>query len=112
MGNYKLSGYYPYNPEVLQYLDIEELGFYDKNNLDKNGEAQINTINISLYASAGISIPIGYFSAINIGPEVVFGISDIVGYKQEYSDIFGRNTGHLDAKIRSFGIKISFTYKL
>ena len=111
-GDYKFSGYYPYNPEVLQYLEIEELGFYNRTDIDIKGEALINTINIALYASAGVNIPLGYYSSFTIGPEIVFGVSDIAGYKDVYSDIFGKTSDHLAAKIKSYGIKISFTYKL
>ncbi|MCD4770643.1 MAG: PorT family protein [Bacteroidales bacterium] len=111
-GDYKLSGYYPNNPEVLQYLDIEELGFYDRQNISQTGNMEISSLNISLYGSAGVSLPFGYYSTITIGPEIIFGISDILSYKQDYTDIFGKTGNRTGTVIRNLGIKISFVYKL
>ena len=62
--------------------------------------------------SIGINIPLGYYSSITVGPEIVFGISDIMGNMDEYIDIFGKSSNRNGTRIRSVGIKVSFAYKL
>jgi hypothetical protein len=111
-GNYKYSGYYPDKPEVLQYIDIPELGFFTKENIDETGIIEMNSFNLSFYASAGINIPLGYFWSVTLGPEVSFGISDIFKDRETYSDIFGKSYDYQPTKINSFGIRISLAYKL
>ena len=68
--------------------------------------------NLSFYGSIGINIPLGYYSSINIGPEVIIGLSDILSDKKEYVDIFGKSYTHQPTKIKNFGIRISLAYKL
>jgi hypothetical protein len=111
-GNYKFSGQYPYNPPVTQFLDLPELGFYNKQNIDETGTVDIKTINIAFYSSLGINIPLGYYSSINIGPEIILGLTDILRDKKTYTDIFGKTYTHQPTKIKNFGIRISIAYKL
>lgn len=117
-GSYKLSGYYPAEVPVLQYKDPEDdpaweaLGFYYDNNIDETGDLEINTFNLSLYGSIGVNIPLGYYSSITVGPEIVYGITDILSNKNEYVDIFGNSLPKSATRIRSIGLKISFAYKL
>jgi hypothetical protein len=68
--------------------------------------------NLAFYGSAGINIPLGYYSSLSIGPEVMIGLSDIFSDKKTYTDIFGRSYTHQPTKIRNFGIRISLSYKL
>lgn len=68
--------------------------------------------NLAFYSSAGINILLGYYSSINIGPEVFIGLSDILSDKKKYVDIFGKSYTHQPTKIKNFGIKICLTYKL
>jgi hypothetical protein len=111
-GTYKYSGYYPSNPSVLQYLDLKELGFYDNENMNKTGKVDISPVCLSFYASAGINIPFGYYSSVSIGPEINLGLTDILSGKKVYYDMFGNSHGHLAAKIKSFGVRVCFAYKL
>ncbi|MCX6335392.1 MAG: outer membrane beta-barrel protein [Bacteroidia bacterium] len=111
-GSYKFYGYYPDNPVVIQYLSFPELGFYAKENIDKAGTAEINGFNLAIYVSAGINIPLGYYSSITFGPEVIIGVSDILSDKTTYTDIFGKSYTHQSTNIKNLGIKISLAYKL
>ncbi len=111
-GYYIYTGYYPDNPAVLQVLDIEELGFYRRENIDITDKVKIKGFNLALYASAGINIPLGYYSSITFGPEAVIGITDIAGENKKYMDIFGVEHEHLATKIKNFGLRISLAYKL
>jgi len=111
-GYYIYTGYYPDNPTVLQVLDIEELGFYRRENIDITDKVKIKGFNLALYASAGINIPLGYYSSITFGPEAVIGITDIAGENKKYMDIFGVEHEHLATKIKNFGLRISLAYKL
>jgi hypothetical protein len=112
-GDYTYTGYYPDNPDVLQVLSIEELGFYDRQDIDKTySDVKIKGFNLALYASAGINIPLGYYSSITLGPEAIIGITDIGSGKGSYKDIFGVEHEHQPTKIKNFGFRISFAYKL
>lgn len=111
-GAYKSSGYYPGNPSVLQYISITELGFNDKQNINETGKIDMKGFNLAFYSSAGINIPLGYYSSINIGPEMIIGLSDILSDKKKYTDIFGKSYTHQPTKIKNFGIRISLAYKL
>lgn len=111
-GNYKYSGYYPSNPPAIQYLEIPELGFYNRDNIDETGDTEISSLNLSLYGSVGISIPFGYYSSIYLGPEIMYCFTDIMGERLGYNDIFGDSTDNQPTKIQKIGLKIGFVYKL
>jgi hypothetical protein len=111
-GSYKFYGYYPSHPVVTQYVSLTELGFYDKQDINGTGKISMKGFNLSSYGSAGINIPLGYYSSINIGPEVIIGLSDILSDKKTYTDIFGKSYTHQPTKITNFGIRISLVYKL
>ena len=111
-GDYQYLGYYPGNPEVIRYLEIEELGFYHREYINEIGQTNATSFNVSLYGSFGISIPFGYYSSLMIGPEVMIGISDIMKERTDYTDIFGNTSESLPTKIQKFGIKIAFVYQL
>lgn len=111
-GYYKYYGYYPNAPSVMKYVDIKELGFYSRDTIDVADQIKMRGFNLSFYASAGISIPLGYYSSITAGPEIIFGISDILRDKDTYTDIFGRSYTHQPTRIRNIGFRISLNYKL
>jgi Outer membrane protein beta-barrel domain len=111
-GYYYYTGYYPDNPTVLKSLDIAELGYYRREDIDIKDEAKIKGFNLALYVSAGINIPLGYYSSITFGPEAILGITDIASGKESYKDIFGVEHEHQPTKIRNFGFRISLAYKL
>jgi len=111
-GNYKSAGYYPDHEPVIRYLDLEELGFINRQNINETGDNGITGMNFSFYGSLGLSIPLGYYSSLTVGPEVMIGLSDILKKEKNYLDIFGKSYDHQPTKINSFGIRISFVYKL
>lgn len=111
-GSYKFYGYYPDHPAVTQIVTIPELGFYDKQDINETGKISMKGFNLALYTSAGINIPLGYYSSVSIGPEVIIGLSDIMSDKKTYTDIFGKSYTHQPTKIKNFGIRISLAYKL
>ena len=111
-GNYKTSGYYPTHPEVIQYLDMEELGFYDRQNINETGKLTYKTLSFAVYGSVGINIPLGYYSSINFGPEIIIGLSDIHKEKREYVDIFGKTYTHQPTKVMNYGLRLGLAYKL
>jgi len=110
-GYYKYYGYYPSNPTVMQIVDYLP-GFYTREDIDDTGDVKIKGFNLAFYSSAGVNIPLGYYSSISIGPEIIIGISDIMGDKKTYTDIFGKSYTHQPTKIRNFGFRISLAYKL
>jgi hypothetical protein len=111
-GYYKTSGYYPSHPVVTQYLDQAELGFSNRTDINSTGKIKMSGFNLAFYSSVGVNIPLGYYSSINIGPEVIIGLSDILSDKKKYVDIFGKSYTHQPTKIQNFGIRISLAYKL
>jgi hypothetical protein len=111
-GYYLYTGYYPDHPSVTKVLDLSELGFYKRENIDITDEIKIKGFNLAFYASAGINIPLGYYSSITFGPEAIIGITDIGSDKGKYLDIFGTEHDRLPTKIKNFGLRISLAYKL
>jgi hypothetical protein len=111
-GSYKFSGFYPSHPVTAQNISLTELGFYDKQDINKTGDINMKGFNVALYGSAGINIPLGYYSSISLGPEIILGLSDILSDKKTYVDIFGKSYTHQPTKIKNFGIRISIAYKL
>jgi hypothetical protein len=111
-GNYKTSGYYPTNPSSIDTLDLPDLGFYNRENISETGKFDMKGLILSFYGSIGVSIPIGYYSSINIGPEMTIGLSDILSNQKKYTDILGKTYVHQPAKTKYFGIRLCFYYKL
>jgi len=109
-GTIQYYGYYPDNPEVIQELYIEELGFFNKTYTESEQTYATTSYNITLTASAGVSIPIGYFSTLRLGPEIIWGLSDISN-KTNYTNLFGEETDNLGTTLRNYGFNISYTYK-
>lgn len=110
-GSYQYYGYYPSNPEVMRFLYLEELGFYNRQNIDEAGDTEVASLNYSFYGSLGINIPFGYYSSLQIGPEVMLGLADVMGDREVYYDIFGNESDNIPAKTTRYGIKIGFVYK-
>jgi len=109
-GSYKFTGYYP--DDIVTYKDWTELGFYDRGEINESGTMKIKGFNLAFYGSAGINIPLGYYSSITFGPEVIIGLSDILSDKKTYIDIFGKEYTHQPTKIKNFGLRVSLAYKL
>lgn len=109
-GNLQYYGEYPDNPDVLKILTIPALGFYDIAGDGSDTEFNSNNYSMSIMASAGISIPIGYFLTINAGPELMWGITDL--YNQDkFTNIFGEETDNLGTTLRNYGFNVSLLYK-
>lgn len=111
-GYYKYFGDYPLEPLGSQYDSIPDKGFYSRRGINQTENVKMKGINLSFYASAGINIPLGYYSSVMIGPEIAFGLTDIMRSSKSYTDIFGKAHDHLPVKINNFGIRLSFAYKL
>ena len=92
-------------------MEIPELGFYNRENIDETGDTEISSLNLSLYGSVGIYIPFGYYSSIYLGPNIIYGFTDIMGGRSEYKNIFGNTTDNQPVKIQKIGLKIGFVYQ-
>lgn len=112
-GNYQFyASPYSFFIEPKDALMAPELGFYSRENIDITGNTKYKGLYLSLYASAGANIPLGYYSNITVGPEISLGISDLLRQEESYKDIFERAYTHQPVKIRYFGLRVSFVYKL
>jgi hypothetical protein len=111
-GDYKAYGYYPSHPTVTKYMYNNELGFFSRESINKKRSRGIEGMNLSFSASAGVTLPLGYYSSVKIGPEVIIGISDPLKAKDVYTDSYGKSYPHQPARIRSLGLRAAFTYKL
>jgi hypothetical protein len=110
---YETMGYYPDLMTADKILTASEIGwFYKKENFDESGDVKLRGVNMSFYGSAGVNIPVGYYSNINIGPEITIGLTDIMRHVNTYHDIFDNSYDHQPTKIKSFGLRISLAYKL
>ena len=104
-GSLDYYGYYPNHPEA-----IKELGFYSISNNESNVIYNTASYSLSAIASFGVHIPIGYFTSIQLGPELLWGITDLTG-AENYTNIFGANTENLGTTLRNYGFNISVNYK-
>jgi hypothetical protein len=111
-GTYKYMGYFPADPYEPRYRTTPDWGFYIREDIDETVKTKTSLINISLYTSAGINIPLGYYASIMAGPEISVGITDIMNNQKSYTDIFGNISEHKPTKMNYFGFKISLAYKL
>lgn len=89
-----------------------ELGFYSRENIDITGNTKFKGLYLSVYASGGVNIPLGYYSSIIVGPEINIGISDLMRQEETYTDIFMKSYTHQPVKIKYFGLRLSLVYKL
>jgi len=109
---YQTRGYYP-APPPGGILTSPEIGwFYTKENFSESGSVKLRGINMAFYGSAGGNIPIGYYSNISIGPEIIIGLTDVMRHVNTYRDVFNNPYDHQPTKIKSFGLRVSFAYKL
>lgn len=111
-GNYNYAGYFEADPFAPRYRSAPEFGFYNKENIDLNKRTKTSLLNLSFYTSAGINIPLGYYTSVMFGPEINIGISDLLSNKKTYTNIFGNTFEHQSTKINYFGLRISLAYKL
>lgn len=110
-GDEQLYGHYPNYPPIIEYLYLEELGFYDREDVYRTGEPELKYLNISAYLSMGIVIPLGYLNSFKLGPEVYLGVSDVNKGIETYS-IYGEIISHMKTALRKFGVKFSYVLKL
>jgi hypothetical protein len=114
-GDYETMGYYPDMPgsnKILNY-EADALGwFYKKENFNETNNVKLRGINMAFHVSAGVNIPFGYYSNINIGPEISIGLTDVMRQVNNYRDIFNNPYEHQPTKLKYLGLKISFAYKL
>ncbi|MFH0756337.1 MAG: outer membrane beta-barrel protein [Bacteroidota bacterium] len=111
-GSWKYYGHYPDNPPVIEYIEIPQLGFYENDRIDGRGDIGGGNLNISARASLGITIPVGYFTQIRLGPEIEWGLSDFYKDSEEYSDIFGNTNTHRPTNLTRYGVRLGVVIKL
>jgi len=110
-GSYALYGYYPYHPEATKIIRIDALGFYEDENINRVGKPPVKGINILAYASAGIRIPLGYYSDLRFGPEIYYGLNNMEK-EDSYIDIFGKEKELKSTLFKKFSLKLSYILKL
>jgi len=112
-GDYETMGYYPSLTIADKVLTASEIGwFYKKQNFSESGTVDLRGINMAAYGTAGVNIPFGYYSSVMIGPEISIGLSDVMRHVNKYRDIFDNAYDHKPTKVKYFGLRISFAYKL
>lgn len=110
-GDEQFYGRYPYHESSTEFIYLEDLGYYNRTDIQRSGEADLHNFNISGYLSTGIVIPLGYFSSIKFGPEVFFGFSDI-NAGIESLNIFGQSVPHESNVLKKYGVKLTYVLKL
>jgi hypothetical protein len=111
-GNYATSGIYETGPSPRDSEEWSSYGFYTRKDINVTDDIEIKGVNMSFYTSAGVNIPLGYYKSVNIGPEIMVGLTDILRNLDNYTDIFGYSYKHQPTKAKYFGIRFSFAYKL
>jgi Outer membrane protein beta-barrel domain len=131
-GNYEYAGYFPdglilgpfyteddntiirvdtYNEEPDKQAFIDAYGFYKKEDINESGDIEVKSTKLSMYTSFGVSLPLGFYSSLQFGPEILFGVSDISD-SSPYIDIYGSEISRKQMKLQKYGFKISYVYKL
>ncbi|MBI9065786.1 MAG: hypothetical protein JEZ09_00760 [Salinivirgaceae bacterium] len=112
-GNMETSGYFPDYPVGSQIVTSEinpSWGFEKRTKIDETHDAAIKSMNISATLAMGISYPLDYFTTVFMGPEFVWGFSNI--YKDnEFVDVFGNRTSVKKVTLSKYGIKFGISYK-
>jgi PKD repeat protein len=108
-GSIQYFGYYPGNPDAIKELHIKELNFYS--NTVTQSRYFKKSYAISILASIGLSIPVGYFSNIQIGPQILWGINDITGEKGLIKNTFNEDIENLGISLRNISLNVSYNYK-
>ena len=109
-GSLQYYGYYPDHPDAIKELYLKELGFYNLSSEESGVNYNTSSYLLSGLLSAGVTIPIGYFTTINLGSELMWGISNLSG-DGKYTDIFGQEVDNLGTTLRNYGFNISVNYK-
>jgi hypothetical protein len=106
-GNLYYWGNYIDHPEPADSILIPELGFYEKT--DHEGDAGLKKFFVSGSLSAGINIPLAYFTTLQVGPVFNFTITDIAE-KFDYYDIFGTKYAHKPVTLNYLGLEICIRF--
>jgi len=109
-GTLQYYGYYPDHPDAIKELYLTELGFYNLSSDETGVNYNTSSYLLSGLLSAGVTIPIGYFTTINLGPELMWGITNLSG-NEKYTDIFKQEVDNQGTTIRNYGFNISVNYK-
>jgi hypothetical protein len=81
-----------------------------KSMIHNTGNVAAGGLNVSLIASAGVTIPIGYYSSLEAGPEIVYGISDIYT-KSSYVNMLDNSSSAKKMNFFKLGFRVGFNYK-
>jgi hypothetical protein len=106
-GTSNYLGHFFENPPEGDTIDFPELGFYEKK--DHSGDIDLNDYFLSGTISAGINIPLSYFTTIQIGPVLHISFTDI-SKKTDYIDIFGTKYAHKPVSLNYLGLEISIRF--
>lgn len=111
-GNYIVSGFWPNSPPSIQTKPGSFIGYEDRTDIELNGDLDYKKISLSGYANMNLLIPLGYYSSLEIGPEVLYGFTNIENNSSDYIDIFGKSTTRKPVTISYFGVNIKYLFKL
>lgn len=110
-GNMETSGFFPSFPEGNQVVSsIAKYGFENRSQINDNGSSSIKVVNVSALLAVGITYPINYFTTLFAGPEIAYGLSDVLN-SAEYLDAFGNKTATKKATLSKFTIKFGISHK-
>jgi Outer membrane protein beta-barrel domain len=114
-GNFKTSGYYENgyfkdSTGFFKNIDSLKLGFVNFTNLDASGKTRVKTFNLSLIISIGVTIPLNYFTSIELGPEIIWGVTNISN-QNEFIDAFGNTKTAKAVNIAKYGFRAGLYYK-
>ncbi|HCC28915.1 MAG TPA: hypothetical protein DEQ03_02470, partial [Marinilabiliales bacterium] len=97
-------------PESMENINLGGLGFVIRLNIDVQGNANVKTIHLAATVSFGVTYPLDYFTSLYVGPEMVFGLTDI-SKNSDFIDAFGNKSSTQKIGISRFGVKFGISYK-
>jgi hypothetical protein len=82
----------------------------NRTQINEQGKIDAKSIHLALTTSFGVTYPLDYFTTVYIGPELVWGLTNISKNK-DYVDAFGNKTEAQKIGISRYGIKFGLSYK-
>ena len=75
-----------YDQYHVTLYDIPELGFYSDDDIYKNNEPTMSSVNVSALLSGGVTFPLSNYLILKVGANANFGLMEISGKKQTAAD--------------------------
>lgn len=99
--------YYEIRPE---FDPFGRTVFYNRSNINQERDLDFKALNVLYVLNLGVSIPLSYYSSIELGPNFIFG-NITENDKPDYFNIFDEKFSYKPVKLRNYSLEVSYRYK-